>query len=137
MTFPTTRPITQIRKLAMKMKTLEDLFVHELKDLYAAEKQLTKALPKMAKAATHQELREAFNHHLKQTEEHLKRLDEIFLKLQLNSRGAKCKAMEGLVEEGKEILAEDMEDDVRVRPDLCRARGALRNGRIRLRDVCP
>lgn len=105
----------------MKMKTLEDLFVHELKDLYAAEKQLTKALPKMAKAATHGELREAFEEHLTQTEEHIKRLEEIFTQLEISPRGAKCKAMEGLVEEGKEILAEDMEDDVRDAALICAA----------------
>jgi ferritin-like metal-binding protein YciE len=105
----------------MKMKTLEDLLVHELKDLYAAEKQLTKALPKMAKAATHEELRKAFQEHLKETENHVKRLEEIFTQLQLSSRGAKCKAMEGLVEEGKEILAEDMEDDVRDAALICAA----------------
>lgn len=105
----------------MKMKTLEDLFVHELKDLYAAEKHLVKALPKMAKAATHQELREAFNEHLKQTHQHVQRLDEIFSQLQLSTRGAKCKAMEGLVEEGKEILAEDMEEDVRDAALICAA----------------
>jgi ferritin-like metal-binding protein YciE len=105
----------------MKMKTLEDLFVHELKDLYSAEKQLVKALPKMAKAATHQELRQAFEAHLKQTEQHVERLDEIFSQLQLSARGAKCKAMEGLITEGKEILAEDMEDDVRDAALICAA----------------
>jgi ferritin-like metal-binding protein YciE len=107
--------------VAMKMRTLEDLFVHELKDLYAAEKQLLKALPKMAKAATHEELREAFQAHLQQTEGHMKRLDDIFSQLQLSSRGAKCKAMEGLVEEGKEILNEEMEDDVRDAALICAA----------------
>ena len=105
----------------MKMKTLEDLFVHELKDLYSAEKQLVKALPKMAKAATHQEPRQAFEAHLKQTEQHVERLDEIFSQLQLSARGAKCKAMEGLITEGKEILAEDMEDDVRDAALICAA----------------
>lgn len=105
----------------MKMKTLEDLFHHELKDLYAAEKQLLKALPKMAKAASHQELQDAFDEHLQQTETHVKRLEDIFSKLDLSSRGAKCEAMEGLVEEGKKILAEDMEDDVRDAALICAA----------------
>lgn len=105
----------------MKMKTLEDLFVHELKDLYAAEKQLTKALPKMAKAAAHSELRSAFENHLQETEGHVKRLEEIFETLEISARGAKCKAMEGLIEEGKQILEEDMEDDVRDAALICAA----------------
>jgi ferritin-like metal-binding protein YciE len=97
----------------MKMKTLEDLLAHELKDLYSAEKQLTKALPKMAKAASSDALREAFEGHLEETEEQISRLEQVFEKLELPSRGHKCKAMEGLIEEGKEILEEDMEDNVR------------------------
>jgi ferritin-like metal-binding protein YciE len=96
-----------------KMKTLQDLLVHELKDLHSAEKQLTKALPKMAKAATSDDLREAIESHLEETEEHVNRLDQIFEKLDLSGRGMKCKAMEGLIEEGKEILEEEMEDHVR------------------------
>jgi len=103
------------------MKTLEDLFVHELKDLYAAEKQLLKALPKMAKAASHSELKQAFESHLQETEGHVKRLEEIFESLELSTRGAKCKAMEGLIEEGKEIIAEEMEDDVRDAALICAA----------------
>lgn len=105
----------------MKMKTLEDLFLHELKDLYAAEKQLLKALPKMAKAASHQELQDAFDEHLQQTETHVKRLEDIFSQLDLSTRGAKCEAMEGLIEEGKKILAEDMADDVRDAALICAA----------------
>jgi ferritin-like metal-binding protein YciE len=97
----------------MKMKTLNDLFVHELKDLYSAEKQLTKALPKMAKAATNESLREAFESHLQETEGHVQRLEEICSQLGVSTRGTKCKAMEGLIEEGQEVLEEDMEDDVR------------------------
>ena len=89
----------------MKMKTLQDLFIHELKDLHNAEKQLTKALPKMAKAASSDDLRQAFEDHLHQTEEHLTRLERIMADFDLPLRGHKCKAMEGLVEEGKEILA--------------------------------
>ena len=97
----------------MKMKTLEDLLVHELKDLYSAEKQLLKALPKMAKAATHDELRTAFQNHLAETEEHVSRLDKLFSELGINGRTPKCKAMEGLIEEGKSVLEDAMEDDVR------------------------
>jgi len=97
----------------MKMKTLEDLLHHELKDLYSAEKQLLKALPKMAKAATSEDLKEAIESHLEETEQQFKRLEEIFDKLDLPARGPKCKAMEGLIEEGKEILEEEMDDQVR------------------------
>src|SRR5688572_10330486 len=97
----------------MKMKTLEDLFHHELKDLVSAEKQLTKALPKMAKAATSEDLQQAFQHHFEETEQQLARLEEICEKLGVTTRGSKCAAMEGLIEEGKKILEEDMEDHVR------------------------
>jgi ferritin-like metal-binding protein YciE len=96
-----------------KIKSLHDLFVHELRDLYSAEKQLLKALPKMAKAATHEELKEGFEEHLSQTEEHVSRLEEIFEKLGVSGRGEKCAAMEGLIEEGKKILEEEMPDNVR------------------------
>jgi len=97
----------------MKMKTLEDLFHHELKDLYSAEKQILKALPKMIKSCTSDDLRAALENHREETEEQVKRLDQIFEHLNLPTRGPKCKAMEGLIEEGKEMLEEDMEDQVR------------------------
>lgn len=97
----------------MKMKTLQDLLAHELKDLYHAEKQITKALPKMIKAATSEDLKEALQNHLDETEHQVTRLEEICAKLDVPTRGAKCKAMEGLVEEGKEILEEDMDEQVR------------------------
>jgi ferritin-like metal-binding protein YciE len=96
----------------MKMKTLHDLLVDELKDLYSAESQLTKALPKMAKAASSDELRIAFESHLKETEGHVQRLDKIFKQLDASPRGKKCKAMEGLIEEGKEAIELDAEDAV-------------------------
>jgi ferritin-like metal-binding protein YciE len=105
----------------MKMKTLADLFVHELKDLYSAEKQLLKALPKMAKAATSEELKRALETHLSETEDQVSRLEEIFEELKLSSRGAKCVAMEGLIEEGKHILEEDMDEDVRDAAIICAA----------------
>jgi ferritin-like metal-binding protein YciE len=105
----------------MKMKTLNDLFLHELKDLHNAEKQLTKALPKMAKAATSDDLRQAFEGHLHETEEHITRLEKIMTDFELPLRGHKCKAMEGLIEEGKEILEEEMEDDVRDAALICAA----------------
>jgi len=97
----------------MKMKTLSDLLIHELKDLYSAEKQLTKALPKLVKAATNENLKQALEDHLDETERQVERLDEIFGQLDASPRGPKCAAMEGLVEEGKKILEEEMDDDVR------------------------
>jgi len=97
----------------MKMKTLQDLFVHELKDLHSAEKQIIKALPKMIKAASNEELRTALEEHLEETEEQLRRLEQLFEQFELPTRGPKCQAMEGLIEEGKEALEESMEDDVR------------------------
>src|SRR5436190_4086746 len=97
----------------MKLKTLQDLFLHELKDLYSAENQLVKALPKMAKAATNEELKAGFEEHLEQTKGHVERLDQIAKQLDIKLTGHKCKAMEGLVEEGAELIGEDAEDSVR------------------------
>jgi ferritin-like metal-binding protein YciE len=91
----------------MKLGSLEDLYVDELKDLYSAENQLLKALPKMAKAATAPKLGKAFESHLKQTRGHVARLEKIFKKLGGSPKGKKCKAMEGLIAEGKELMAED------------------------------
>jgi ferritin-like metal-binding protein YciE len=95
-----------------KLKTLEDFFIEELKDLYSAEKQLTKALPKMAKAASSEELQEAFESHLKETEGQVARLEKISKILGRPLTGKKCAAMEGLVEEGKEIMEEESEPEV-------------------------
>jgi len=97
----------------MKLNNLEDLLLHELKDLYSAESQLVKALPKMAKAASHQELKAAFEEHLEQTEGHVERLDEIGEMLGKKLTGHTCKAMKGLVEEGSELISEDAEPAVR------------------------
>lgn len=97
----------------MKMKSLEDLYVDELKDLLNAENQILKALPKMAKNATSEELRSAFEEHLEQTKGHVERLHQIFEKRGVAAKGKKCKGMEGIIEEGKELLEEDMEDEVR------------------------
>jgi ferritin-like metal-binding protein YciE len=97
----------------MKLKTLEDLFHHELKDLYSAETQLVKALPKMAKAATNDELRAGFEEHLEQTKGHVERLDQIAEICGFKLAGHKCKAMEGLVEEGAELISEDADPAVR------------------------
>lgn len=91
----------------MKLTTLHELFVDELKDLYSAEHQLVKALPKMAKGATSPKLKAAFEDHLAVTREQVERLERVFKQLGVSPRGKKCKAMEGLIEEGKEILEED------------------------------
>lgn len=96
-----------------KMKSLEDFLMEELKDLYSAEKQLTKALPKMAKAANSEELKQAFEEHLKETEGQVARLEKISKITGKSLAGKKCKAMEGLVEEGKEIMEEDCTPEVR------------------------
>lgn len=96
----------------MEMESLQDLFIHDLKDLYSAETQLTKALPKMAKAASEPALKQAFTTHLKETEVQIERLERIFEELDENPKGKKCKAMEGLIEEGKELMEEDAEPAV-------------------------
>jgi ferritin-like metal-binding protein YciE len=97
----------------MAMETLQDLYVHELKDIYNAEKQILQALPKMAKKANHNDLKQAFEEHQRVTEEQVRRLDTIFSDLGQNPSGKKCKGMEGLIEEGEEILEEDADPDVR------------------------
>ena len=97
----------------MKLESLHDLFVDELKDLYNAEVQLTKALPKMAKAAASEELRTAFEDHLEETEQQIERLEAIFKQLEENPKGKRCKAMAGLIEEGKEMIEADGEDAVK------------------------
>jgi ferritin-like metal-binding protein YciE len=88
---------------------LRELYIEELKDLYNAENQLVKALPKMAKAASSDELRQGFEEHLEQTKGHVQRLEKIFQALGESPKGKKCKAMEGLVEEGSEVMEEDFE----------------------------
>jgi len=96
----------------MALDSLHDLYVEELKDLYSAENQLLKALPKMAKAASAPELKAAFTEHLEVTRGQVGRLETIFADLGVSPKGKKCKAMEGLIEEGKEILEEDGEPAV-------------------------
>ena len=90
----------------MSLGSMNDLFVNELKDVYNAEKQIVKALPRMAKAASSDDLRDAFTKHLRETEGHVRRLEQIFKSLDLAPRGKTCKGMAGLLEEGKEILEE-------------------------------
>ena len=96
----------------MQLKTLQDLFVHELKDIYSAEKQLLRALPKMAKAASSENLKAGFEEHLEQTRGQVERLEEIFSSLEVGTRGPKCEAMEGLIEEGASLMEEDAEPAV-------------------------
>ncbi|MGQ0647180.1 MAG: YciE/YciF ferroxidase family protein [Gemmatimonadaceae bacterium] len=96
----------------MQIATLHDLMVHELKDLYSAERQLVQALPRMAKRASSAELQQAIRSHLSQTEQHVARLEQVFEVLGASGRGVKCKGMEGLIEEGKELLEQDIADDV-------------------------
>lgn len=95
----------------MATKTLHDLFLNELKDLYSAEQQLTRTLPKMARAATNPELKQGFEHHLEQTRTHVQRLDSVFKGLDAAPRGQSCEAMEGLLAEAQELTELGLEPD--------------------------
>jgi ferritin-like metal-binding protein YciE len=97
----------------METNTLRELYVDELRDIYDAEKQLIKALPKMAEAATSEDLRSGFEEHLEQTKGHAERLEQIFSELGEKPTGKKCKGMQGLVSEGSEMIDEDFEGDVK------------------------
>ena len=96
----------------MQNESMRQLYIDELKDLYNAETQLVKALPKMAKASSNAELRQGFEEHLRQTSEHVSRLEQIFEMLDEKPTGKKCLGMEGLVKEGAETMKEDYEDAV-------------------------
>ena len=96
----------------MSLDTLEKLYISELRDLYSAENQLLKALPKMAKGASSPELKDAFEKHLEQTRGHVERLEQLFEQLDESPKGKTCKAMKGLIGEGSEILDEDGEESV-------------------------
>jgi ferritin-like metal-binding protein YciE len=96
----------------MQLEELQDLFVDQLRDLYSAENQLVKALPKMAKAASNEELSQSFLDHLDETKGHVERLAQIFENLGKKPTGKTCKAMQGLIEEGKETMEEDAEPEV-------------------------
>ena len=96
----------------MKLDTLKTLYIEELRDLYNAESQLLKALPKMAKGASSEDLKDAFEKHLEQTKSHVERLEEVFQEIGETPKGKTCKAMKGLIEEGSEILKEDGEESV-------------------------
>lgn len=96
----------------MTKNSLPGLYVNELRDIYSAEKQLTNALPKMAKAATTEDLRDGFTEHLEQTRGHVERLEQIFEALGQRATGKTCVAMEGLIEEGSEMIQDDFEGEV-------------------------
>jgi ferritin-like metal-binding protein YciE len=97
----------------MKLNSLQDLFVEQMRDLYDAEKQLVKALPKMAKAASTEDLRTAFATHLEETQGHMHRLEQVFTMLGVRPKGKSCQAMEGLIAEGKEMIDEKGDETVK------------------------
>ena len=97
--------------MAEETNPLEELLVDELKDIYSAENQMIKALPRMAKAASSPELKRAFERHLEETRRQVERLDQIGQALEIKLTGKKCKGMEGLIEEGKELMEEDFDDN--------------------------
>jgi ferritin-like metal-binding protein YciE len=101
-----------IRRKEMPKNSLRELYIDELRDLYNAETQLVKALPKMARASSSGRLREAFEEHLRQTSEHVSRLEEIFEQMEEKPTGKKCLAMDGLVKEGAETMKEDYDGEV-------------------------
>lgn len=107
----------------MAAQNLREALVEEIRDLYNAEKQLTKALPKLAKAATSEELRDAFESHLEETQGHVTRLERVFELLDEKPRGKHCAGMAGIIEEGSDTMQEDMEDSVM---DACLIAGAQR-----------
>lgn len=97
----------------MELETLKDLYIAELKDLYSAEKQIIKALPKMVKAASNEQLAAGFATHLEETKEHAVRLERILASHDQTTRGPKCKGMEGVLAEGAEMIEEEGDDEVR------------------------
>lgn len=97
--------------MAEETNPLEELLVDELKDLYSAENQMVKALPRMAKAAGSPDLRRAFERHLEETRRHVERLDQIGDALDVRLSGKRCKGMSGLIDEGKDMIDEDLEQD--------------------------
>jgi ferritin-like metal-binding protein YciE len=101
------------RRTLMKLKTIEDLLHNQVRDLYDAEKQLVKALPKLAKAASSPKLRKAFEDHLSQTKGQVARLEEVFRHLHHSPKGKTCEAMKGLIEEGEEMIEVQAEPEIR------------------------
>ncbi len=96
----------------MKLNSLHDLYIHELQDLYSAEHQIIKALPKMAEQASTDQLRAAFEEHLQQTHEHVSRLVRIFQRLNESPKGSKCQGIEGIIDEGEDLMDEDAPESV-------------------------
>lgn len=97
----------------MELETLQDLYIHELKDLYSAEKQLIRSMPKMAKAASNEQLKASFLQHLEETKEQAARLERLLEAHRESTRGPKCKGMEGVIAEGSEMIEEDADEEVR------------------------
>ena len=110
--------------MSKKLNSLEDLLVEQLRDIYYAEKQQTKALTKMAKKATHEELKTALEDHAGQTESQIERLETVFKELGVAARGKKCPAIDGIVEEGKEIMDSNAEPSVMDAGIICAAQKA-------------
>lgn len=107
--------------MPLKLDDLHKVFVAQLKDMHSAETQLVDALPKMAAGATNARLQQAFRDHLKETKAHIERLETIFDSLDFSPGGHRCKAMEGLIEEGSEILGEDAHPEARDAAIICAA----------------
>ena len=97
----------------MQLQSLHDVFVHEVQDLYDAERQLVTALPKLAGSASHDELRKAFEHHLEETQDHVRRLEDILGQVGITASGETCKAMKGLIAEGDEAVSAGGDPEVR------------------------
>ncbi len=110
---PDIQAVATVRSLGMKLNTLEELFHHELQDLYSAERQMVKALPEMARAAMNPQLAAGFGQHQEETRLHVGRLEQIAQELGITLGGHQCKAMEGLLAEGADMIHEDGEENVR------------------------
>lgn len=95
------------------LNSLSELFIHEMRDLYSAEQQLVDAIPEMAEAASHSDLRDTFNTHLKETRSQLQRLEDIFGEMNVDPEGKWCEAMEGLIDEGQEIIEQSGQEAVK------------------------
>lgn len=108
----TTQRSRTVQKSQKKVRNLEDLFIETLQDLYDAEHQITKALPKMAEHARSKELKQGFKDHLEMTERQIKRLETVFQEMDMKPKAKKCKGMEGLIKEGDEVMKEEMEPAV-------------------------
>ena len=111
--FRTGRTASRSRSRSSSLQSLRDLFEEELKDLYSAEQQIMKALPKMVSASSSSDLRNAFEHHLEETRSHVERLEQIFERQSVSGKGKKCEGMEGVIKEGAELLQAKAEPEVK------------------------